>query len=154
MRNWLEKRYHPGRKSYVQALQRSREFDPATTLLLPRTDKDRLLKQIHLETNKISSCLIRRFCNTTIFVLFLLRLILSMVNRALEKSLRRNGRKVRKPAMATEYPPFTFLIKKPLTFVFVRQILFSSIQARFCLNLRGRRRSGSPATTSVDPTKF
>ncbi|CAK9188447.1 unnamed protein product, partial [Ilex paraguariensis] len=28
-----------------------------------------------------------------------------------------------------------------------------SIQARFCLNLRGRRRSGSPATTSVDPTK-
>ncbi|KAF1856870.1 hypothetical protein Lal_00001660 [Lupinus albus] len=42
---------------------------------------------------------------------------------------------------------------KPFTFVFVRQILFSSIQARFCLNLRGRRRSGSPATTSVDPTK-
>ncbi|TQD69937.1 hypothetical protein C1H46_044529 [Malus baccata] len=31
--------------------------------------------------------------------------------------------------------------------------VLSSIQARFCLNLRGRRRSGSPATTSVDPTK-
>jgi hypothetical protein len=52
LRNRLEKRYHPGRKFYVQALQKSREFDPATTILLPRTDKDRLLKQIHLETNK------------------------------------------------------------------------------------------------------
>ncbi|CAJ2672518.1 unnamed protein product [Trifolium pratense] len=42
---------------------------------------------------------------------------------------------------------------EPFTFVFVRQILFSFNHARFCLNLRGRRRCGSPATTSVDPTK-
>ncbi|TQD71966.1 hypothetical protein C1H46_042494 [Malus baccata] len=31
--------------------------------------------------------------------------------------------------------------------------VLSFIEARFCLNLRGRRRSGSPATTSVNPTK-
>lgn len=86
----------------------------------------------------------------------------SMVNRSFDFLLRlrkrrngerRNGRKVRKPAMATAKPPLLFLITRPLTFVFVRQILFSSFQARFCLNLRGRRRWGSPATTSVDPTK-
>ncbi|POO03624.1 LOW QUALITY PROTEIN: hypothetical protein TorRG33x02_008290 [Trema orientale] len=53
-----------------------------------------------------------------------------------------------KPAMATE-PPLTLSTTKPLTLEFARQILFSSNQARFCLNLRGRT-IDSPAK---DPTR-
>ena len=77
-----------------------------------------------------------------------------MVNRPFDiPFFRQNGRKVMKPPMPTKNPPLTFFRIKPFTFLFVRQIFFSSIQASLCLNLRGRRRCGSPATTSVDPTK-
>ncbi|KAI5663445.1 hypothetical protein M9H77_22768 [Catharanthus roseus] len=62
------------------------------------------------------------------------------------------SKKSQKPVMYTVKPPFVFLKRRPFTFVFVHQILFSSNQARFCLNLHGRR-SGSQATTFVDPTK-
>ena len=41
-----------------------------------------------------------------------------------------------------------------MTFVFIFHILFSSMEARLCLDLRGRRRrSRSRTTTFIDPTK-